>query len=234
MLATLGARYALDEQVPCNLLNLVIKRIEWRVRERLLDWMFSTLSASSLPTMTPTHRYTLPAIALHWLLAALLLGLLGLGWYMVDLPFSPAKLKYYNWHKWAGIAVLLLSLLRLLWRTTHRPPALPARTTAAMPRWQLAAHHGVHHLMYVLFFAVPLLGWAYSSAAGFPIVWLGLWQLPDFVPVSPALAESLKPWHMVSAYALTALIALHIAAALKHQFVDRDGLLARMWPGRSA
>ncbi|MGN1057527.1 MAG: cytochrome b [Comamonas sp.] len=180
----------------------------------------------------PTQRYTLPAIALHWLLGLGLLALLGLGWYMAGLPFSPAKLKYYNWHKWAGISLLALSLLRLLWRITHRPPALPSAMASAMPRWQRLAHHGVHHLLYALFFAVPLLGWAYSSASGFPVVLFGLWQLPNWVSADPALAEALQPLHMVAAYSLAALIALHIAAALKHQFIDRDGLLARMWPGR--
>ncbi|MGE8397970.1 MAG: cytochrome b [Comamonas sp.] len=178
-----------------------------------------------------SSRYTLPAILLHWLLALSLIGLLVFGWYMVGLPFSPTKLKYYNWHKWAGVTILALSALRLLWRITHRPPALPERMTAAMPRWQQAAHHGVHHLLYVLFFAVPLLGWAYSSAAGFPVVWFGMWQLPDFVARSPELAEAIKPLHMIAAYTMAALIALHIAAALKHQLIDRDGLLRRMWPG---
>ena len=184
-------------------------------------------------TTNASVRYTLPAIALHWLLAVGLIGLLAFGWYMVGLPFSPAKLKYYNWHKWAGFTILLLSVLRLLWRLSHRPPELPARMTAAMPRWQQTAHHGVHHLMYVLFFAVPLIGWAYSSASGYPLVWFGVWQLPDFVPVSTELADAIKPWHRITAYALAALIALHIAAALKHQLIDRDGLLRRMLPGKS-
>ena len=183
-------------------------------------------------SVTPSPRYTTTAIALHWVLAAGLLGLLAFGWYMVGLPFSPTKLKYYNWHKWAGVTILVLSALRLLWRLTHRPPALPARMAAAMPRWQHVAHHGVHHLLYVLFFAVPLLGWAYSSAAGFPIVFLGLWQLPDFVAASPDLADALKPLHKLSAYAMAALVLVHVAAALKHQFFDRDGLMLRMLPGR--
>jgi cytochrome b561 len=186
-----------------------------------------------MPAAAASSRYTVPAILLHWLLALGLIGLLIFGWYMVGLSFSPAKLKYYNWHKWAGVTILVLSVLRLLWRITHRPPALPARMAAAMPRWQHVAHHGVHHLLYVLFFAVPLIGWAYSSAAGFPIVWFGVWQLPDFVAPNPALAETLKPLHMVAAYTLATLIALHIAAALKHQLIDRDGLLRRMWPGRN-
>ncbi|MFN3887410.1 MAG: cytochrome b [Aquabacterium sp.] len=179
------------------------------------------------------RRYTLTAIALHWLLAIGILGAFAVGLYVDDLPFSPAKLKLINWHKWAGVTILALSVLRLLWRLTHRPPALPARIEAAMPRWQRAAHHGTHHLMYLLFFAVPLLGWAYSSAKGFPIVWFGVLPLPDWVPVSDDLAAVLKPLHALAAWGLIGLVAVHVAAALKHQFIDRDGLLDRMRPGRA-
>ena len=172
-----------------------------------------------------TTRYTLPAIALHWLLALMILGAFGFGLYMTGLPFSPARLKLYNWHKWAGVTILALTVLRLLWRLSHRPPAPPA-----MPAWQQQAYRATHGLMYALFFAVPLVGWAYSSAAGFPIVWFGVLPLPDFVPVDKALAEAIKPWHERLAWTLIALVALHIAAALKHHFIDRDGLLSRMRP----
>jgi cytochrome b561 len=183
-------------------------------------------------TPTSVARYSGIAIALHWLLAGALAGLFAVGLYMADLPFSPQRLKLYNWHKWAGICVLALSLLRLLWRLGHRPPALPAAMAAAMPRWQHRAHHGTHHALYALFFGVPLLGWAYSSAAGFPIVLFGVLPLPDFVAADKALVGLIKPWHRYSAYVLAALVVLHVAAALKHQWIDRDGLLARMWPGR--
>lgn len=175
-------------------------------------------------------RYTLPAVWLHWLLAAAILGIFAFGLYMVSLPFSPTKLRYMNWHKWAGILILSLSLLRLLWRITHRPPPLPASMLQTMPRWQQWAHHGVHHAFYLLFFAVPLLGWAYSSAAGFPIVLFGQIPLPDFVPASPELAAAIKPWHKLSSFALIGLVVLHVAAVVKHQLIDRDGLLGRMRP----
>ena len=178
-----------------------------------------------------THRYSNLAIALHWLLGAALVAVFALGIYMADLPFSPRRLQLYNWHKWAGVVILLLSALRLVWRITHRPPALPQAMQDAMPAWQKAAHHGTHHALYLLFFAVPLLGWAYSSAAGFPVVLFGALPLPDFVPVSTTLAEVLKPLHKLSALALAALVLLHVAAALKHQWLDRDNLLARMLPG---
>ncbi len=178
-------------------------------------------------------RYSTVAIVLHWLLALVILTMFGVGVYMTDLPFSPQRLKLYNWHKWAGVTFLALTLLRLVWRMTHRPPALPATVTRTMPGWQIRAYHATHHLMYLLFFAVPLAGWAYSSAAGFPIVWFGQLPLPDLLPVDKELAELIKPLHKLLALALVALAGLHIAAALKHQLADRDGLLARMLPSRS-
>ena len=191
-----------------------------------------------MPPATPSSasgiaRYTATAITLHWMLGVALVALFGFGWYMTGLPFSPQRLKLYNWHKWAGISILLLSLLRLLWRLTHRAPALPTAMARSMPVWQKAAHHGTHVLMYMLFFVVPLVGWAYSSAAGFPIVLGGVVPLPDWVPVSKSLAEAIKPWHQISAYVLAVLVLLHTAAAFKHHWIDRDGLLGRMWPGRS-
>jgi cytochrome b561 len=172
-------------------------------------------------------------MALHWLLALMILGAFVMGVYMTDLPFSPQRLKLHNWHKWAGITLLMLTVLRLLWRVTHRPPALPAAVANAMPGWQTRAYHATHHLMYLLFFAVPLIGWAYSSAAGFPIVWFGQIPLPDLLPADKALAELIKPLHQLSALCLMALAGLHVAAALKHQWIDRDSLLLRMMPARS-
>lgn len=184
----------------------------------------------ALPT-PPAPRYGPVAIALHWLLALMILGAVCLGLSMTGLPLSPLRLRLYNWHKWAGITILALSAVRLLWRLSHPPPSLPARIRAAMPGWQWVAHRGLHLLLYLLFFAVPLLGWAYSSALGFPVVWLGVLPLPDFVPVDKDFAEAvLKPLHKIGAFGLVAAALVHAAAALKHHFVDRDGLLDRMSP----
>jgi cytochrome b561 len=171
------------------------------------------------------QRYTAPAIMLHWLLALMIVASFGVGLYMSDLPISPTRLKLYNWHKWAGVTILALSGLRLLWRLMHRPPA-------AATGWQGVIAQATHGLLYALFFVVPLLGWAYSSAAGFPVVWFGLLQLPDFVPVDKLLAEAIKPWHERSAMLMAGLVLLHVAGAAKHHWLDRDGLIQRMLPGR--
>ena len=178
--------------------------------------------------MSPATRYTPVAIALHWLLALAIVGSFSVGLYMTSLPISPTRLKLYNWHKWAGVTILTLSALRLLWRLTHRPPS-----DIPMPAWQAKAAHVTHGLLYVLFFAVPSAGWAYSSAAGFPIVWFGVLPLPDFVPKDKELAETLKALHHFTAYGLGLLVLAHVAAAVKHQVIDRDGLLARMGVGRA-
>jgi cytochrome b561 len=176
------------------------------------------------------QRYTTTAIVLHWLIAILIIGAFTLGLVMTDIPgISPAKLRYFSWHKWAGVTVLLLACLRLLWRLKNRPPAFPD----AMPAWQRRAAHGLHHLLYLFIFAVPLSGYCYTLAAGFPVVYFGLFQLPVFIAKNPALAETLKPIHYWLNMSMAALVVLHVLAALKHQFLDRDDTLRRMLPGRS-
>lgn len=171
-------------------------------------------------------------MSLHWLLAVLIIGSFGLGLYMTGLPMSPLQVKLFNWHKWAGLTILALSAFRLLWRLLHQPPPLSARIVAGMPGWQLVAHRGMHLLLYLLFFIVPLLGWAYSCAMGFPVVLYGVLPLPNLLPVDKALAQDLlKPLHHAGAYTLAAVAVLHAAAALKHHVADHDGLLERMWIG---
>lgn len=180
------------------------------------------------PTTTPLApktRYDGVAIGLHWLLALLIVGAFCMGLYMTSLPFSPQRIKLFSWHKWAGITILALSALRLLWRLAHRPPPdLPG------PAWQLRAAHLTHRLMYLLFFAVPLAGWFYSSAAGVQVVLFGVLPLPNLAAPDQALADAVKPLHGVLAFMLAALVVLHVLATAKHQLVDRDGLLRRMWP----
>ena len=185
---------------------------------------------------SPAGRYDSVALSLHWLMALLIVTSFCVGLVMVDLPMSLMRLKLINWHKWAGITILALATARLVWRIGHPPPPLAAAVEAVMPRWQKSLRRAIHGVLYLLFFVVPLCGWAYTSALGVPVVWFGVLPLPDFVAVNKPLAEDvLKPMHVAGAFLLAAAVLLHIAAVLKHQWIDRDGLLWRMWPwGRGA
>jgi cytochrome b561 len=139
-----------------------------------------------------TGRYSMTAIVLHWLLALVILGVFAVGIYSSDLPISPQRLKLINYHKWAGICFLALTAFRIVWRLKHRPPALPASIELAMPNWQSKAYHATHFVLYALFLGVPLLGWAYSSAAGFPVVVFGVIPLPDFMAVDKEFAKQIR------------------------------------------
>lgn len=169
-------------------------------------------------------HYTRTAKLLHWIIAVMIFGLLGLGFYMADLPLSPYKLQLYSWHKWAGVSLWLLVLLRLCWRATHRPPALPAHMSATE---RLAAHAG-HGLLYLLMLAIPLSGWLMGSAKGIPTVWFGLLPLPDLIGKDKELARLLQSAHWALNIALLALLAAHVGAALKHHVIDKDDVLRRM------
>jgi len=175
---------------------------------------------------TPSSPYTRTAIAFHWIAAALIIGNLAFGLYTVNLPLSPQKLKLFSYHKWVGVTVLLLATARLLWRLTHAAPALPD----AMKPWEKTAAHAAHIALYVLFFAAPLTGWLFSSAAGFQTVYLGVLPIPDLLSKNKELADVLRFMHRWINYTMAAVIVLHAAAALKHHFVDRDDVLARMLP----
>lgn len=176
-----------------------------------------------------TTRYPASIAWLHWLIAVLIFAAIGLGLSMVDLPFSPTKIRWYSWHKWLGITVLVLAAVRLLLR---RRAILPG--PVAMPDWQRKLAAGAHHFLYLMMFAIPLSGWMYSSAAGVPVVYLGVLPLPNLMPVDKQWAAVLKTVHTLLNYTMFVILAAHIAGALKHQFVDRDGLLMRMlpWPPR--
>ncbi len=176
----------------------------------------------------PPVRYTTTAIAFHWAMVVLIVCGFALGWYMSDLRLSPTKLKLFSYHKWIGITVLGLAVARLLWRLFHEPPPLPDH----MPPGQRRLAHAVHWLLYVLFFATPLLGWASSSAAGFPVVYLGVVPLPDFVAPDKALAGTLEDVHAFLAWTLATGVALHVAAAIKHGLERPRGYLRRMTPSR--
>ncbi|HEX9174476.1 MAG TPA: cytochrome b [Telluria sp.] len=173
------------------------------------------------------QRYTTTAIALHWLLAVLIVGAFTLGLVMTDIPgLTPTKVRYYSWHKWAGVTVLALAALRLLWRLGHRAPAYPA----SMPGWQRGVAHALHGLLYILLFAVPLSGYFYSLASGVPVVYFGVLPLPVLIDADPALKPVLKALHYWLNMVLAGSVGIHVAAALWHQLVVRDGVMQRMLP----
>lgn len=172
------------------------------------------------------ERYTPTAIGLHWLIALAIAATFALGLYMHELPLSPTKLELYSWHKWAGVSIFMLVIVRLGWRLTHPAPPLPE----AMPGPLRLAAAGAHWLLYALMFAIPLTGWLMSSAKGFQTVWFGVLPLPDLVAKDKALGKLLAEVHETLNFTLLALVVVHAAAALKHHFIDRDTVLTRMLP----
>lgn len=176
--------------------------------------------------MDSATRYTATAITLHWLTVLLVFTAFPLGLYMHELALSPLKLKLVNYHKWLGVTIFLLTVMRLAWRAAHTPPPLPE----TIPLWQQRAAHGLHLLLYMLLLVIPLSGWLMSSAKGVPVVYLGLIQLPDLVAKDKALGNLLAEVHELLNFGMLALVGLHVAAALKHHFVDRDTTLQRMLP----
>jgi len=171
-------------------------------------------------------RYTITAVALHWVIALLIVCAATLGLYMVGLELSPSKLRLYSWHKWLGVSIFLLAAVRLVWRLTHAPPPLPEST----PRWQRRAAAVNHAAFYVLLIVIPLSGWLMSSALGVKTVYFGVLPLPDLLAKDKELGEQLRAVHVALNCTLGILVAVHVAAALKHHFLDRDDVLLRMLP----
>jgi cytochrome b561 len=160
---------------------------------------------------------------------ALFVAIVAVGYYMTDLPLGPRKLKIYALHKSVGLTLFALALLRLLWRLGERRPTAPP-----MPAWQARVAGLTHVLLYVLMFAVPLSGWLYNSATGFPLQWFHLVNLPALTSADPALKALAKEAHETGVALLIALAALHAAAALRHHFIDRDRTLLGMLRGGEA
>lgn len=171
-------------------------------------------------------KYTATAVVLHWTIAALIIGSASLALYMVDLQLSPTKLRLYAWHKWAGVTLFLLAVVRVLWRLAHPAPPLPSDT----PGWQRVVAGASHLLLYALVLVIPLSGWLMSSALGVQTVYLGWVPLPDLLAKDKALGEQLKLVHEALNCTLAVVVILHVAAAMKHHLVDRDDVLHRMFP----
>lgn len=171
-------------------------------------------------------RWSAFGIGLHWLTLALVLGLAVAGLLMGELPNGPFKIQIYGLHKSFGLTVFGLTLLRLLWRWLSKTPAPIAGT----PVWQHIVAQAAHAALYGLLLAVPLSGWLFNSAAGYPLKWFGLFALPRLTGYDPGIKAFTREMHETLFYAMAALIVLHAGAALWHHYWRRDRTLVRMLP----
>ena len=185
---------------------------------------------------TQSNRYTTVAITLHWLIAILIVVMIFAGWQTDDMreamlegdtsvdPQTVALL--FNWHKTFGILILALSVFRLVWRLTHKVPPLPA----GMNAFERFAAVATHWAFYVLIIGMPLAGWITASASGFPSFFFNSESLPipELMGENEAVYDVVSQIHSKSAWAILVLLGLHIAAALKHHFMDHDDVLTRM------
>ena len=173
------------------------------------------------------ERYDKVAMTLHWGVAALVLCQIALGWSMIDIPKNPPGLRagWFNLHKSIGLTIGLLVLVRLAWRIGHPPPPLPG----SMPRWQARAARTSHFLLYAALIVQPVVGYLGSSFTRYPIKYFGV-TLPHWGWDALALKDLCSAVHFGLASLITVLVALHIAAALKHLLVNRDGVFQRMVP----
>lgn len=189
-------------------------------------------------TASTPSRYSSVAIILHWLIAIMLVSMVFVGWWMEDLREAlfagqgsiELTQSVYNWHKTAGIVILVLSLGRLGWRLTHPAPPLPA----GMKPWEKLAASLAHYAFYGVMIGAPIMGWITASASSFPSKLFNLdgVLLPHLpVPQNPDFEHLTASIHGASGWIVLVLLALHAGAALKHHFLDRDGVLTRMIPG---
>lgn len=179
------------------------------------------------PQPVSAARYECVAILLHWLIGLALLAEIAFGFLLDDIAprNTPARAGVINLHKSFGIVLGLLIVLRLAWRLAHAPPPLPH----ALPRWERQAARLNHWLMYALMLLVPLSGYVASNFSKYGVNFFGI-ALAPWGPQAPAVYAFFNTMHVLGSWLLSALVALHIAAALKHALIDRDGSLARIWP----
>ena len=179
--------------------------------------------------MSAPRGYSLYARIQHGLMALLILGTLGMGAFMAGIEPLSRRFQAFGWHKSLGLLALALWVGRMIWRLRADVPALPS----AMPRWQLRAAQLSHAVLYALMLVVPISGWLYHSSTNLPLRWFGLFRIPPLIAANPGLKQTLQDLHGVLAWTLLALIILHVGAALKHHFLDRDDVFRRMFRSNS-
>lgn len=180
----------------------------------------------NLPLANTNKAYGLIAQLLHWLVVAGISAQFVWAWRIDEAESIRSQFQLVNQHKSIGMTVLVLVVLRLVWRVLNRPPPFPA----SMKTWEMLAATAAHWLLYVLILVMPVTGWIYTSAAGFGAEFFGLFEIPDLVGQSDRLEEIFGEIHEWLAIAIVAVVSIHVLAALRHQFVLKDGLLRRMLP----
>ena len=196
--------------------------------------------------MNNNIKYTNVAIALHWLIGIAILFMFVLGWFMTELPKETPKTTsfdifnlglitwgaedeqsqrsfYFNLHKSVGLSLLMLIVLRMYWRFTHRPPAF----LNSMKLWEKRLAKATHHSLYLLMFLIPLSGIIMSAGSKYGIKWFGIKVIPGFD--DKAIRELFYEFHEIFGLLLLLILILHILGAVKHSIVDKDGTLRRMW-----
>ena len=179
-----------------------------------------------MPMRNSADRWGSVSIAVHWLSFLLIVGMGTVGLIMTDLPTGPLKIQIYALHKSVGLTVFALTLLRMLWRLVAGVPT----PVPGSPRWQDRIATLTHGALYALLLAIPLSGWLFNSAAGFPLKWFGLFSLPKLGGFNPPLKEFARDLHETLFYVLAVLVLVHAAAALYHHYRLRDRVLVRMLP----
>lgn len=170
-------------------------------------------------------KYTHTAMVLHWLMMLLIFILIGLGWYMADLPKGEQRSALFALHKSIGLTVFLLALLRLSWRRSHPPPLLPA----SLERWRRRFAGVIHFAMYCCMFLQPLSGYLSSSFSGYATRYFGI-PLPHWGWEDKFLNELFSSVHEWSAVALCTLIVIHVLGAISHALPGQEPVLRRMLP----
>lgn len=196
--------------------------------------------------MNNNTKYTNVAIALHWLIGIAILFMFILGWFMTELPKESAKTTsfdifnlglmtwevakeesprafYFNLHKSIGLTILMLIVLRMYWRFTHRPPAF----LNSMKLWEKRLAKATHHSLYLLMFLIPLSGIIMSAGSKYGVKWFGIKVIPGFD--DKVIRELFFEFHEIFGLLLLLLLIFHILGAIKHSIIDKDGTLRRMW-----
>jgi cytochrome b561 len=179
-----------------------------------------------MPNQSPPTRYSAVAQAFHWIIAALIVTQFVLANLEDDLPIGAHKLALLARHKSFGMTILMLAILRLLWRLKNPPPELPA----GMSPLERKLARATHIAFYVLLFAMPLTGWMMSSAKNYSVSWFGLFTWPNLIGKNEAAFNFLHATHEILSDVLLVIAVLHILAALKHHFWNKDNVLLRMLP----